>query len=204
VFQADGNGRPTPVYIPVVAATDAELIRRARWDAEALAELYLRYRDELYAWFRSRVPEAAASELTAELFAQVALSLGRFRDEAGGSAGPWLYGIGKNLLRRYYEKGRVEEAARRRLGMPIQTYDLEVETIEDRLVAAELRPGLASGLDSLPREQRAALQLRVIEERPYAEVASILGCTETAARLRVMRALGKLARFIPSQQSSCG
>ena len=110
MFQADGNGRPTPVYIPVVAATDAELIRRARWDAEALAELYLRYRDELYAWFRSRVPEAAASELTAELFAQVALSLGRFRDEAGGSAGPWLYGIGKNLLRRYYEKGRVEEA----------------------------------------------------------------------------------------------
>ena len=164
MFQADGNGRPSPVYIPVVAATDAELIRRARWDAEALAELYLRYRDELYAWFRSRVPEAAASELTAELFAQVALSLRRFRDEAGGSVGPWLYGIAKNLLRRYYEKGRVEEAARRRLGMPIQTYDLEVETIEDRLVAAELRSGLASGLDSLPREQRAALQLRVIEE----------------------------------------
>jgi DNA-directed RNA polymerase specialized sigma24 family protein len=39
-------------------------------------------------------------------------------------------------------------------------------------------------------------------ERPYAEVAAMLGCTETAARLRVMGALGKLSRFIPSQQSS--
>jgi RNA polymerase sigma-70 factor, ECF subfamily len=185
-----------------VAATDAELIRRARWDPEALAELYLRYREPLYGWFRSRVSEAAASELTAEVFAQVALSLKRFRDEAGGSAGPWLYGIGKNLLRRYYDKGRVEEAARRRLGMPIQAYDLEVERVEDRVAAAELALGLASGLDSLPQDQRDALELRVIEERPYAEVASILGCTETAARLRVMRALGKLARFIPSQQSS--
>jgi len=189
------------VYIQVVAATDAELIRRARWDPDGLAELYLRYRDQLYSWFRLRVPEAAASELTAELFAQVALSLRRFRDEAGGSAGPWLYGISKNLVRRYYEQGRVEEAARRRLGMPIQVYDLDVERIEARVTAAELAPGLASGLDSLPQDQRDALELRVIEERPYAEVASILGCTETAARLRVMRALGKLARFIPSQQS---
>ena len=190
------------MYFQVVTPTDAELIRRARWDPEALAELYRRYRDELYGWFRSRVAETAASELTAELFAQVSLGLRRFRDEAGGSARPWLYGIGKNLIRRYYEKGRVEEAARRRLGMPIQAYDLDVETIEERVAAAELARGLASGLDSLPQDQRHALELRVIEERPYAEVASILGCTETAARLRVMRALGKIARFIPSQSTS--
>jgi RNA polymerase sigma factor (sigma-70 family) len=202
MFQADGNSERFRCISQVVAATDAELIRRARWDPEALAELYLRYRDQLYGWFRSRVPEAAASELTAELFAQAALSLRRFRDEAGGSAGPWLYGIGKNLLRRYYEKGRVEEAARRRLGMPIQAYELDVESIEARVAAEELAPGLASGLDSLPQDQREALELRVIEERPYAEVATILGCTETAARLRVMRALGKLARFIPSQSNS--
>src|SRR6266480_5653267 len=136
-FQARGNVARAPVYIPVVAATDAELIRRARWDAEALAELYLRYRDELYAWFRERVPEAAASELTAELFAQVALSLRRFRDEAGGSAGPWLYGIAKNLLRRYYEKGRVEEAGRRKLGMPIRSYEQDFEAIEERIRAGE-------------------------------------------------------------------
>jgi RNA polymerase sigma-70 factor (ECF subfamily) len=86
------------VYTQVVAATDAQLIRRAHEDSEALATLYLRYRDRLYAWFRARAPEAAASELTAELFAQVALGLKRFRDEADGSAAPWLYGIAKNLL----------------------------------------------------------------------------------------------------------
>jgi RNA polymerase sigma-70 factor (ECF subfamily) len=179
-----------------VAATDAELIRRAREDPEALAELYLRYRAQLYAWFRSRLPETAASELTAELFAQVALSLKRFRDEAGGSAAPWLYGIAKNLLRRYYERGRIDEAARRRLGMPIRSYELDFERIEERLAAGELRRELASALESLPEEQRDALQLRVVEELPYQQVAVELGCSETAARLRVMRALGKLARLL--------
>jgi RNA polymerase sigma-70 factor (ECF subfamily) len=179
-----------------MAATDAQLIRRARQDPEVLAELYLRYRTPLYAWFRSRLPESAASELTAELFAQVALSLKRFRDEAGGSAGPWLYGIARNLVRRYHERGRIDEAARRRLGMPIRSYELDFERIEERLAAGELRRELASALESLPEQQRDALQLRVVEELPYEQVAVELGCTETAARLRVMRALGRLARLL--------
>jgi RNA polymerase sigma factor (sigma-70 family) len=184
------------VYIRVMAATDAELIRRAREDPEALAELYLRYREQLYAWFRARLPEAAASELTAELFAQVALSLKRFRDEAAGSAGPWLYGIAKNLLRRYYERGRLEDAARRRLGMPIRSYECDFEAIEERLGAARLHRGLESALEALPSSQREALELRVVGELPYEQVAAELGCSETAARLRVMRALGKLARLL--------
>jgi RNA polymerase sigma factor (sigma-70 family) len=179
-----------------VSVSDAELLRRARDDPEALGELYLRYREELYRWFRSRVPESDASELAAELFAQVALSLRRFRDEAGGSAAPWLYGIAKNLVRRYHERGRIETAARRRLGMPVRAYDLDLDSIDDRLSAQAAEPGLASALDTLPPGQREALELRVVEERPYEEIASALGCTETAARLRVMRALGKLARTL--------
>lgn len=179
-----------------MVATDAELIRRARDDPEALAELYVRYRAQLYAWFRSRLPESAASELTAELFAQVALSLGRFRDEAGGSAAPWLYGIAKNLLRRYYERGRLEDAARRRLGMPIRSYEHDFDAVEERLAAAALSPALGAALGALPKGQRDALELRVVDELPYERIAEKLACTETAARLRVMRALGKLARLL--------
>jgi RNA polymerase sigma factor (sigma-70 family) len=184
-----------------VPVTDAELIRRAREHPDALAELYLRYRVQLYAWFRSRLPESAASELTAELFAQVALSLKRFRDEADGSAAPWLYGIARNLVRRYYERGRIEEAARRRLRMPIRSYEVDFEAIEERLAAGELRRELDAALRSLPQAQRDALELRVVEELPYEDVAAELGCSETAARLRVMRALGKLARLLGAAQA---
>jgi RNA polymerase sigma-70 factor (ECF subfamily) len=179
-----------------VADSDAQLLRRAREDPDALAELYLRHPAQLYAWFRARAPESAASELTAELFAQVALSLGRFRDEAGGSAAPWLYGIARNLLRRYYERGRLEEASRRRLGMPLRSYEHDFEAVDERLAAVGLRASLGRALDTLPPDQRDALQLRVVGELPYERVAAALDCTETAARLRVMRALGKLARLL--------
>lgn len=131
----------------------------------------------------------------AELFAQVAIGLRRFRDEANGSAAPWLYGIAKNLVRRYHEHGRIESAARRRLGMPLRAYELDLDAVDDRLAAAA-EPGLAAALESLPGGQREALELRVLEERSYDEVALALGCSETAARLRVMRALGKLARVL--------
>jgi RNA polymerase sigma factor (sigma-70 family) len=179
-----------------MGVTDAQLLSRAREDPEALGEFYLRYRDELYAWFRARLPESGASELTAELFAQVALSLRRFRDEAAGSAAPWLYGIAKNLLRRYYERGRLEDAARRRLGMPIRSYEHDFEAVEARLAAADLRPALEAALGSLPKGQRKAVELRVVDELPYERVADALACTETAARLRVMRALDKLAQLL--------
>ena len=122
-----------------MGATDAQLITHAREDPEALAELYLRYRERLYRWFRLRLPEAAAYlSSTAELFAQVALGLKRFRDEANGSAAPWLYGIAKNLLRRYYERP-IEENGRRRLGLPIRSYEQDFEAIEERIQRASSR-----------------------------------------------------------------
>jgi RNA polymerase sigma-70 factor (ECF subfamily) len=178
-----------------MAVCDAELIRRARDDPDALGELYLRHRDRVYAWFRMRAPESAA-DLTAELFAQVALSLHRFRDEAGGSAAPWLYGIAKNLLCRYRDSGRSETAARRRLGMPLRSYAADFEAVEERLSPPASAPALQAGLASLPAVQREAVELRVVEELPYAAVAARAGCSETAARLRVMRGLGKLATLL--------
>jgi RNA polymerase sigma-70 factor (ECF subfamily) len=174
--------------------TDAQLIREARDDPDAFAELYLRHRTALYRWLRTRATEPVAAELTAETFAQAALGLKRFRDEADGSAAPWLFGIAKNLVRRFYEAQRVETRARKRLGMPVSSYDLDLDELDDRADAAGLEPALASAVGDLPAGQREALELRVLQERDYRDVAASLGVSEVAARLRVMRALGALSR----------
>jgi DNA-directed RNA polymerase specialized sigma24 family protein len=64
--------------------TDAELIREAESDAGAFGELYRRH-VAAYGWFRRRL-EWAASDLSAETFAQAWLPRPSFRDGAGGSA----------------------------------------------------------------------------------------------------------------------
>lgn len=175
--------------------TDAQLFDEARNDPDAFGEVYRRHASAVHGWFRGRVDERTAEDLTAETFAQAALGLKRFRDEAGGSAAPWLFGIARNLHRHYRERHRVESAARRRLGMPVRSEELaEFEAVEERTSANRLRYDLGSALAVLPAGQRQALELRVVEELPYAQVAETLGCSEGAARLRVMRALESLTK----------
>jgi RNA polymerase sigma factor (sigma-70 family) len=175
--------------------TDAQLIVNARNDPEALGELYRRHAHALYSWLRSRAPDRIAVELTAETFAQAALSLKRFRDEAQGSAGPWLFGIARNLLRTYLERERIETKARAKLGMP-ETYELDLDEAAARIDAVRLGPELTAALEVLPDAQRNALELRIVEGRSYEEVAASLGCSEVAARLRVLRARTSLLRLL--------
>jgi RNA polymerase sigma-70 factor (ECF subfamily) len=176
--------------------TDAQLIQIARSDLEAFGELYRRHAHAIDSFLRARGPQRVAGELTAETFAQAALSLRRFRDEADGSAAPWLFGIARNLLRTYYERERIETRARERLGLPLRTYELDADATNERIDAEKLAPTLQRALDGLPETQRRAVELRVLSELPYEHVAESLGCSEVAARIRVNRALGSLSRIL--------
>jgi RNA polymerase sigma factor (sigma-70 family) len=171
-------------------ASDADLIRAAESDAAAFGALYERHALRVYLWSRQRL-EWAASDLTAETFAQAWLSRDRFRDQRGGSALPWLLGIARNVLRETIRHDRVETRARERLGLPL---DLATEdgyaAVEDRLSP---RTALVAALEQLPEHEREALELRVLDELPYDQVAERLAIRPTAARLRVSRALRRLA-----------
>ena len=176
--------------------TDAELIRAARQNADAFGELYRRHAEAIHSWFRRRADGRDTDDLTAETFAQAALSLRRFRDDADGSAAPWLFGIARNLLARQHERKGIETRARRKLGMPIRSEEPGFDEVDERARADGLAAPLDTALARLPAGQREALELRVVDELPYRDVASTLGCSEPAARLRVMRALDSLTRML--------
>jgi RNA polymerase sigma-70 factor (ECF subfamily) len=186
-----------------VIRTDAELLQAARQDPQAFRELYERYAAWMRSWFlRHTGSESAALDLTAETFAQAFGAARRFRDEADGSAAPWLFGIGRNLLRQYHKHNRIETAARERLGVPVAFAECEdYERVDERDEAVTLAPRLRRALRALPSEQRRAVQLRVIHQLPYEEVAGRLGCSQNAARLRVSRALRAITTQISSAEA---
>ena len=176
------------------ARTDAQLIVDARTDPQAFREIYERYAVWMRSWFQRQTgSEAASLDLTAETFAQAWRGLKRFRDMADGSAAPWLFGIARNLLRQYHKHNRIETAARARLGLPIDWEGTEAyDAVDERIHANTLKPALTSAVKALPDDQRAALQLRVIDQLGYDEISARLGCSINAARLRVSRALRAL------------
>lgn len=176
-------------------ASDAELFRAG--DADAFAEIYDRYVRQVFAWARPRVGEHAA-DLTAEVFARAWLSRRRFRARDDAPALPWLLGIAQNVHRDSLRKRRVEDAARRRLGLPRTVVpDSDIDAVDERLsVPKPARLAVAS----LSQDDRELLRLRVIEERPYREIAARLQCTPQAARLRVSRLLRQLHCTLGGQQ----
>ena len=134
----------------------------------------------------ARRDDDAAHDLTAETFAQAWLARARFRDEAGGSAGPWLFAIARHVLLA--------------LGAPRALEQQRVPTgsgcERSRAAAAEPRGGWLDGLDEaldeLPPGQREAIRLRVVDDLAYDGVADALGTTPQAARVRVHRGLAAL------------
>ena len=61
---------------------------------------------------------------------------------------------------------------------------------EDRVLRAEILEAIAR----LPERQATAVLLRVVEERPYEEIAAAMGCTEATARVHVLRAKAAMAK----------
>ena len=88
-------------------------------------------------------------------------------------------------------RGRIEDAARRRLQVePALLTDDDLAAVEER-AAAGAEP-LRAALDALPDAMREALLARVVEERPYPEIAAELECSEHVVRQRVHRGLARL------------
>ncbi|HZU40168.1 MAG TPA: RNA polymerase sigma factor [Solirubrobacteraceae bacterium] len=172
-------------------ATDEDLLARSAREPEAFGRFYDRYEGELLRFFFRATRRAdLAADLTAEVFAAALAGASGF-DRCRGGARTWLYAIARHELADTWERGRVEDRARRRLGMePLALSDESIERIE----SIDLSPGGAALelLDELPADQRAAVHGRVLEERDYADLALALECSESVVRQRVSRGLRSL------------
>jgi RNA polymerase sigma-70 factor (ECF subfamily) len=173
--------------------TDDDLLVAGVTDVEAFAAFYRRHAAPLAGFFLARTGNRElAADLTAETFA-AALAARRKFDPAKGPAVGWLYGIARHKLLKAFERGAVEDRARRRLRMGRLVLDDEaLEQIEVTSNATQL-------LDALPEDQRAAITARVIEERDYAEIAARTRTSEAVIRKRVSRGLTGLRKQIEEE-----
>jgi RNA polymerase sigma factor (sigma-70 family) len=104
---------------------------------------------------------------------------------------PWLLAIAHNKLVSSLRRGRVEDAARRRVGM-LEVIELRPESMRrvDHLVQGDT--WVADLLASLPEDQRQAVRARVLEERSYDDIAAELETSSLVVRKRVSRGLERL------------
>lgn len=172
--------------------SDAELLAAAAQDGDACAELYDRYEAIVVAYLMRRTGDAElTADLTAETFATALVKGGRFRPS--GPAVGWLLGIARNLLLEWQRRARIDDRARRRLGVErLEVSEASLERVEALADANAMGNPVLRALEELPEAERAAVRAYVLEERPYAEVATALGISNAAVRQRVSRGLARL------------
>jgi RNA polymerase sigma factor (sigma-70 family) len=165
-------------------------MRRLEIDA-----LYDRHREDLLVFLARRTADPQiALDLWAETFAQAVAGSHRFRGRTDEEAVGWLFTIARRQLALYYRRGRIEQRAVARLQLEREAASPELlAEIAERAGLGELRAELADALAQLSPGMRAAVQLRIVDELPYSDLARNLGITEQAARARVSRGLSKLA-----------
>jgi RNA polymerase sigma factor (sigma-70 family) len=179
--------------------SDADLMRAACVDTDAFAQIYERYSARIFDFHQRRCrDEHAALDLTAETFAQAWLSRRSFRDLAGGSAGPWLFGIARNVLSRSVRLRRLERGACQRLGV--------LERLDQPASSALPDESWLEGLDEfvaeLPPQYREAISMRVVDEQDYGEIAERTGVSRGLARVRVHRGLEALRARLADQKGT--
>jgi RNA polymerase sigma factor (sigma-70 family) len=173
--------------------SDGELL--AAGDGPSFGVFYDRHaRAVLAAMQRATCDPDAAADLTAETFAQAYLSRRRFEDRGNG-ARAWLLTIARRQLSRMLKHAQLEDRARRRLGLdPLALDDESYERIEELVDTTATRESVREAMAILSPSVARALSLRVGDGLPYPQVASLLGCSEGAARVRVARGLRALER----------
>jgi RNA polymerase sigma factor (sigma-70 family) len=163
-------------------------------DDVGFSRLYRTAAQDLVVFFARRTYDAeAAADLMAETFAKAYLGRRRFRGSTEEEARSWLFGIARRRFAMYVRRGKAERRALRRLGLERpQLVELDYTRIEELAGLDAMRETLAEYVSRLAPAQRSALELRVVRELPYPDVANRLGISEQAARARVSRALRTL------------
>jgi RNA polymerase sigma-70 factor (ECF subfamily) len=163
--------------------------------ASAFTGFYERNAEVVLLFFTRRTLDVeVALDLTAETFAQAWRGWPRVRLDSVEEVQGWVFTIARRQLGRYLRRGQVERRALNQLGFSVpELADDEILEIEHAAGLDAVRSALGVELQKLGDDQRNALQLRIVEELPYPEVARRLGTSEATARARVSRGLRTLA-----------
>ena len=153
---------------------------RAMFDAE--------YRGVL-AYVLRRAPVSVADEIVADTF--IVAWRKWARRPPPEEVRPWLFGIARRVLLNEQRAGRRRNAMRARLGA-------ERPPAEPVIVGDVALTQALAGLSATDRE---VLRLTAWEELSTREIATVLGCGEAAARVRIHRARNRLRGALDARSS---
>ena len=138
------------------------LQRFAAGDPEAFESLFREHQACVYRWIVRIVRDTATAEdLTVETFWKAHRARAQFRPD--GNVGAWLRRIGTNLALDHLRRARTQ--------VPMVEEQQPATPEPDGIVQRETRRAIQAAFRALPPKLRVVVQLGLVEEEPYREIA---------------------------------
>jgi RNA polymerase sigma-70 factor (ECF subfamily) len=161
-----------------------------RGDSDAFRLVFETYKDRVYSialgFFDGN--EAAAHDITQEVFLKLMTSISQFQNRSQFST--WLYRLvtnacldRKRALRRLFSFGTSE------IDLPDRK-----KSIEERYIQRELESAVRRVVAHMTPKLRIAILLKYFEDLSYDEMATVLGCSKGTVASRLNRAHRILAK----------
>ena len=172
-------------------------IRDEQGNLVPFEQIYDRYFEPIFHYILHRLANVAdAEDLTAQTFFKALRGLWKFR-WSGVPFSAWLYRIATNEIHSFMrQKGRQRRAGLAEAPAPetetALAEDSELADAEKKLRQNRLFMELAACIQMLKPEEQALVVLHYLEQKPYAEIAQILGKRQGTLVMRTHRALKKL------------
>ncbi|MGI8796533.1 MAG: RNA polymerase sigma factor [Acidimicrobiia bacterium] len=175
--------------------SDADVMGASIQQPADFGEIFDRHGASILRFLVRRVGPEPAEQLLGDTF-RIAFERRVTFDRTRDSAGPWLYGIATNLLRRH----RRSEGRRLRATARLASGDVGNGDAEDQVIAAAdaqaLLPAVADAVLELPDAERDVLLLFAWEELSYDDIAAALGVPVGTVRSRLNRGRSKVRELL--------
>jgi RNA polymerase sigma-70 factor, ECF subfamily len=150
-------------------------------------ELYRSSRDDVYSYVAGLLRDrSAAEDVTAAAFERAYRKRSRF-DARRGTRRAWLFGIARNAA--------LDELRRRRRLTDLETEPADDAPAPDEQADAGLRrAALRTAMATLTARERELVALKFFAGLTNAEIADVLGVSESNAGTRLHRTVEKLRR----------
>jgi RNA polymerase sigma-70 factor (ECF subfamily) len=170
-----------------------ELVARAQeGDRDAFDELVrLTHADTYTLAYRLCGNEEDARDVVQDAYLRAYKGLKRFRGDAMFTT--WMYRITANCANTHM--GRRQKHRHDELSDTVEDTDLARDPVAQADVMS-LRRDLSEALEELSPQLRAVVLLRDVYELPHEDIATELGITETAAKVRLHRARRQLKEHL--------
>ena len=164
-------------------------IQAAQKNPAMFRPLYNRYFENIFRFIDRRVANPTVSaDICSQVFMKAMQRLDKYQFK-GVPFSAWLFRIASNEITQYHRNNQKNRV--------VSLQEHNINDIADEMDVPDkegLQKAMITALDDLKEGDIQLIEMRFFEQRPFKEIAEILGITESNAKVKTYRILDRLKK----------